>query len=124
LRVVIYDGDGNLKSLGETPLGGRTMSKDELDVLRDTLDEELGGIVAKHKDAPTPIAEPDFTLPKQAPKPAAQTMPVAAKRAAPSSEVGFVAEAPKPAEELHHDAAPTETADAVSLDDVAALNNS
>ena len=30
LRVVIYDGDGGLKSLSDLPLGGRTLTKDAL----------------------------------------------------------------------------------------------
>ncbi|HEY1812275.1 MAG TPA: hypothetical protein VGG74_07945 [Kofleriaceae bacterium] len=114
LRLVIYDGDGNLKSLGETPLGGSTMSKDELEVLGENLDDELGGLVAKHKPAPAPapapaLADPDFSMPKTAPKPAAA-----------SEEISF--DAPETPEE-HHDAAPKDTADAVSLDDVAALNS-
>ncbi|HEY1817011.1 MAG TPA: hypothetical protein VGG74_31900 [Kofleriaceae bacterium] len=117
LRVVIYDGDGNLKSLGETPLGGAMMSKDELEVLGENLDDELGGLVAKHKAAPAPtpaIADADFDAPKSAPP----------KKAAPppSDEISFDDDATTPQEE-HHDAAPKESADAVSLDDVASLNN-
>jgi opacity protein-like surface antigen len=93
------------------------MSKDELEVLGENLDDELGGLVAKHKAAPAPappaasLAEPDFSLPKTAPKPAAA-----------SDEISFDAPA-SPAPEDHHDAAPKDTADAVSLDDVAALNS-
>ena len=118
LRVVIYDGDGNLTSLGETPLGSRTMSKDELDVLGENLEQDLGGIVAHHKAQPEPV--PDVALPKPAPKPSAVAL-VPKKSAPPTSELAEISfDAP---DESHHDAAPTQTADAVSLDDVAALNN-
>jgi hypothetical protein len=138
LRVVIYDGDGNLKSLGETPLGGAKMSKDELDVLGENLDDELGGLHHKTGVAPESkpeVADIDFDTP--APKAAATPPPAPPKRkAAPAAEIGFAPDADnrdapslgpgggdaKPAES--HDAKPTETADAVSLDDVASLNNS
>jgi opacity protein-like surface antigen len=135
LRVVIYDGDGNLKSLGETPLGGAKMSKDELDVLGENLDDELGGIHHKNGVAPEAkqeVADIDFDTP--APKAAAAPPPPPPKRkAAPAAEIGFAPDADnrdapslgggdaKPAES--HDAKPTETADAVSLDDVASLNS-
>ncbi|HEY1547324.1 MAG TPA: hypothetical protein VGG28_05870, partial [Kofleriaceae bacterium] len=127
LRVVIYDGDGNLKSLGETPLGGAKMSTDELEVLGENLDDELGGL--HHKTgvavAKQEVAEIDFDAP--APKAAATPPP---KRAAAATDVGFAPDAdnhdapslgnvPAPT----HDVKPTETADAVSLDDVASLNN-
>jgi hypothetical protein len=95
LRVVIYDGDGNLKSLAETPLGGRTMSKDELEVLGENFADELGGLHHKSGDAAQEVAEIDFD-------------------AAPEQHAP-----PQP-----HEDKPTETADAVSLDDVAALNDS
>ena len=128
LRVVIYDGEGNLKSLGETPLGGHTMSKDELEVLGDNLGEELGSI--KHK-AGTEL--PDELVPK-APARSAAPLPVAkAEKRAPipaaSDEINFDTDEVKPAaasagaddhREAHHDA---EASDAVSLADVAALNN-
>jgi hypothetical protein len=130
LRVVIYDGEGNLKSLGETPLGGRAMSKDELEVLGENLDDELGGI---HHKAGVAAAEPkqevadiDFDAP--APKAAAAPPPPKHKAASPA-EIGFAPDAdnhdaPSLGGEPSHQAAPTETADAVSLDDVASLNNS
>jgi hypothetical protein len=110
LRVVIYDGDGNLKSLGETPLGGAAMSKDELDVLGENLADELGEL--HHKNGKAEVADIDFDAPP--------------KRSAATAEIGFAPETAThdpPAAETHA-AAPTETADAVSLDDVAALNNS
>jgi hypothetical protein len=131
LRVVIYDGEGNLKSLGETPLGGAKMSKDELDVLGENLDDELGGL--HHKNgvaAPEPkqeVADIDFDTP--APKAAAAPPPPPPKRkATPPAEIGFAPEsdnhdAPQLGGEPAHAPKPTETADAVSLDDVASLNN-
>ncbi len=122
LRVVIYDGEGNLTSLGETPLGGHTMSKDELEVLGENLEQDLGGVVAHRKAEPAAEPPPEVALPKPAPKPSA--VAVAPKKSAPPptsdlAEISFDA----PEEPPHLDAAPTETADAVSLDDVAALNN-
>jgi opacity protein-like surface antigen len=125
LRVVIYDGDGNLTSLGETPLDGRAMSKDELEVLGENLDDELGGLAAKHKAAPSPaIAEPELAMPKPTAKPTPMVAVAPPKKASASDEISFDSDAPAtPASEEHHDAAPKETSDAVSLDDVAALNN-
>ena len=123
LRVVIYDGEGNLKSLGETPLGGKAMSKDELEVLSDNLGDELGGI--KHKAADLP----DVLLPKT-PKPSAAPMPAAKieKRApipAATDEINFDSDEVKPAPVDDHREAQhaSEASDAVSLADVAALNN-
>jgi len=122
LRVVIYDGEGNLKSLGETPLGARTMSKDELEVLGDNLGEELGGITHK---ATEPTIEPRVALPKTAPKPSAAPAP------APGlAEINFdtdeakPAPAPAPAEQHRDDQHEAESSDAVSLADVASLNDS
>jgi opacity protein-like surface antigen len=125
LRVVIYDGDGNLKSLGETPLGARTLSKDELEVFGMNLDEEIGGIAAHRRVAPAAEAM------AAAPPPAAAMgfAPAHAPPPAPAHDLAEISfdtdDAAPPAEphDAHHDAKPTETADAVSLDDVAALNN-
>jgi opacity protein-like surface antigen len=118
LRVVIYDGDGNLKSLGETPLRGRTMSKDELEVLGENFADELGGLHHKNREAKQEVAEIDFDAPNSSVAPIA---PPPARHAAASTEVGVDPDAP-PIEP--HEPKPTETADAVSLDDVAALNDS
>ncbi len=126
LRVVIYDGDGNLKSLGETPLGGVKISKDELDVLGENLDDELGGIHHKNGVATSEpkqeVADIDFDTPAAPPPPPKRKAP-------PAAEIGFAPDAdnhdaPSLGGTPPHQAAPTETADAVSLDDVASLNNS
>ena len=127
LRVVIYDGSGNLKSLGETPLGGRALSKDELEVIASNLDDELGEIVAKAPAAPAPATP----APKSAPKAKAELAEVSFDDDTPAAlgpqPQRAAKSKPDPAP---HDAAPTETAsasatdsDAVSLDDVAALNS-
>ena len=118
LRVVIYDGDGNLKSLGETPLGGHTMSKDELDVLGENLDDELGGLRRATQDrAGARRSRCRSRDPNRAPRRRAETT----SQHRPT--VRRAAEIVRRTDEPHHDAAPTQTADAVSLDDVAALNN-
>ena len=115
LRVVIYDGDGNLKSLGETPLSGIAMSKDELEVLGDNLGEELAGF--KHKVAP--VAEPAIELPKTAPKPEAAEISFDADDAK-SEKSEPAAPSAEQHRDDHHEA---ESSDAVSLADVSSLND-
>jgi hypothetical protein len=50
LRLVVYDGDGGLKSLSEIPLSsGRLLTRDELVVLRTNLEDEVTALVARKK---------------------------------------------------------------------------
>lgn len=72
-RVVIYDGQGNMRSLGETPLATASLTKDDLEVLASNLGSEvddLGKLVAKEpKPEPAPAPKP-----APAPAPAAPTV--------------------------------------------------
>ena len=136
-RLVIYDGNGSLKSLDETPLAGKSLSKDDLEVIGSNLDDELEGLAKIHHEAP---AAPEPMVVKAPPPPpprVVQSAPVIAdiaptpKTSASSTphgklaEISFDDEAEKPpaGEAEHHDAAPVETADAVSMDDVESLTS-
>jgi hypothetical protein len=116
---VIYGHGGNLRSLGETPLVGGKLTKEDLDVFAANLDSELTdlgkahpAVVAPPAPAPAPVAVP-----------VARAMPAAPPRAAVAmvtpddseSPPGLEA-APKPAQ-AKHEAAPVETA-SVSLDEI------
>lgn len=48
LRLVIYDGDGGLRSLSEIPLDGRRLTRTELAVLNTNLADEVAALEARH----------------------------------------------------------------------------
>jgi hypothetical protein len=92
-RLVIFDGDGNLKSLGETPLTKNKLSKDDLEVFGMNLDEELSGLAKHHpavkpEPAPAPAPKPE---PQKPIKVAMNTPPRATAAAAPHAlaEINF-----------------------------------
>lgn len=82
-RFVIYDGAGNMRSLGETPLIGPKLSTSDLEVLGLNLGEEVSSLQAsanKHTPAapaPAPSPAPAVTPTRQAalPAPTAPTSP-------------------------------------------------
>jgi hypothetical protein len=87
-RLVIYDADGNLKSLGETPLVGKKLSKDDLEVLGMNLDDEVAGLTKKHHPEPAPAPAPKPVSPppvvvKAAPPP---PPPVVVTKVAPVTQ--------------------------------------
>ena len=47
LRITIYDADGNMRSMSETPLTGKTLAAGDVDVLHDNLGDEVGHLIAK-----------------------------------------------------------------------------
>ncbi|MDB4957411.1 MAG: hypothetical protein JWO36_4980 [Myxococcales bacterium] len=84
LRVAIYAGDGGLKSLAEIPLGGRVLSKDELDVLRSNIEDEVLSLV-KVAAEPAPIAQPQPVAVAKVKPPEPPPAPVASTKVAPKS---------------------------------------
>lgn len=158
-RVVIYDKNGSLKSLGETPLDGKSLSLDDLETLRNNLDTELAGMPRSgggrgnnDEPAPMPAAPARVATPmttktsplkkKVAPPPQDEVALDAShddddappglggKPAAKKPAAKIAKATPKPApapvveetgEGEHHDAAPTETADRVSMDDIESM---
>lgn len=114
LHLMVYAGDGRMKSYSETPLVARVLSKDELETLRENLDGEIASL--------TPIATP----PKQAalaeiefdePATPAPVAKPPARIARPAAQPIVVAEPPA------HEPAPVEVADAdaVSASELEAL---
>ncbi len=130
LRVVIYDGDGGLKSLSDLPLSGRALTKDGIEALRSNLEEDVSHL--HHAPAPADpksddgeiemeVAPPPKPVAKIAAKPAPKPAPVATKP--PVADKALDAENPfgdQPAPT--HAAAPVQTADdSVSVDDIEAM---
>src|SRR5262249_40750206 len=75
LRMVVYDGAGALKSLGETPLARRKLSKDELDVIGENVSDELSSLTPSAPapgPAPSRAPEPEIEMDEPA-KPAAKS---------------------------------------------------
>jgi hypothetical protein len=124
-RLVMYDGQGNLKSLGETPLVHRRLSKDDLEVLAMNLADEVGGLGKGHHQDPIEpeIAPPVARAPVATSTRTASAPPPNAQLAEAFTDDDAPPGMGAPPAEAHHDAAPTETADAVSLDDIEALTS-
>jgi hypothetical protein len=90
LRLVIYAADGGLKSFSEVPLGGKTLSSDELEVLRSNLGDEIEALIAvaptpTPTPAPTPAPTPSLTPAPRAPSPPPAPPPPPRIAAPPSS---------------------------------------
>jgi hypothetical protein len=130
-RLVIYDGKGNMRSLGETPLAGHKLSADDLEVLGMNLTEEVTSLqpaTAPHATLavarPVPVAPAPAPTPIPAPPPTrvASSMPARTPRTpvpTPAPESEIVMDSPEPAAP----AAPKQVADAstVSLDEIEAM---
>jgi len=144
-RIVIYDGNGNMRSLDETPLAGKKLTGGDLEVLAINLTDEVGDLGKGKKPAGGPraeaLADVEIDPPKKAPpaipapparkavvrddEEAPPGMPAAKKsgKSAPKAELATPAFADTPASETEHEAAPKETADAsaVSMDEIEAM---
>ncbi|MEO8845505.1 MAG: hypothetical protein ABI591_25175 [Kofleriaceae bacterium] len=116
-RLVIYDGKGNMRSLGETPLAGHKLTVEDLEVLGINLAEEVTSLqpataphvtLAVAHNAPAPVR----------PIPAAPPARVASTPPARTPEPEIVMDAPEPPAP-----APKQVADAsaVSLDEIEAM---
>ena len=141
LHLVIYDGQGAMKSYNEISIAGRTLTKDELAVLRDNIVDEVANLVP---------AEPKQKLraqPVAVAAPVAKVVPVAKvakaeRKPAKAPKKGAIADPfanaeiemdPTPAAPLattKHEAAAVETADAstpadgaVSVDELMAATS-
>nr|HEX4318047.1 hypothetical protein [Kofleriaceae bacterium] len=143
LRLVIYRRNGTMASLSETALVGKTLGKDDVDVLTDNLGDEIGSLLA-HASKPErkPAASSSSpgkmddsdpfassfdgskpAAPKRQPpvmKPAVKQTPAHAEPAAPVA----AAAPPAAATQVADADADTTTgdSDAVSADEIAALN--
>ncbi|CAN5644100.1 hypothetical protein BH11MYX1_BH11MYX1_52170 [soil metagenome] len=85
-RFVIYDGNGNMRSLGETPLNGPTLSTSDLEMLGINLGEEVSSLQATNKPparVPPPAAIAT-SAPPSSPKQPEAPAPVAPGPAAPT----------------------------------------
>jgi len=139
-RIVIYDGQGNMRSLDETPLAGKKLTGGDLEVLAINLGDEVGDL-GKGKKTPSgpraeALADIEIDPPKKAPSPV--PAPPSRKAAIHSDDEappGLPARSAPPKAELatptfgsettetSHEAAPKETADAsaVSMDEIEAM---
>jgi hypothetical protein len=149
LRLFVYDRNGGLSTMSESPLSGRMLSKAELEVLKSNLDDEVETLLAKApkqqppepKPAPTKIAKaappppkakaPPPPPPAPPPPPPAPVVVTERKVAAPpSNDIGFGRsssgddDAPPgmPTSNAHREAAPVQTAAAEQSDSVSAAD--
>ena len=128
-RFVIYDGNGNMRSLGETPLSGPVLSTNDLDILGINLGEEVSSLQARPAPAlaaqvirPTPASSPLAPPPQPMPPVAAKPMPpVAAKPTQPVATQPVAPEPTRPVATQPAAAKPTQVADAVSVEDIEAM---
>jgi hypothetical protein len=81
-RLVIFDGDGNLRSLGETPLTKGKLSKGDIEVFGMNLDDEIESMAKRHGGAKPEAAKPAPEPPK--PIAVAMNTPRATATPAPS----------------------------------------
>jgi len=116
LRLVIYDGDGSLKSLNELPLAGHALGKDELDVVRSNLADDVTALAGAAPAEPAPAPPPPLPVAVRAapppPKPAPPVPLPPTPKPAPAPAIVKDPE-PPPAET-------SETGDAVKLDEIEA----
>jgi len=147
-RIVIYDGQGNMRSLDETPLAGKKLTSGDLEVLAINLADEVGDLGKGKKPAGSgpraeALADIEIDPPKKAPLPVPPPPPARkavvavvhdddeappglpqskSAKSAPKSELATPAFADAPAE-TEHEAAPKQTADAsaVSMDEIEAM---
>jgi hypothetical protein len=136
-REIVYDGDGGMKDLVETPLSGRQLARGDIESLRSNLMPDVVDLVhATSSGSPASDgdtggdaggdADPEPSLPV-APPPKHRAAPARHHEAAPEPAPGTDDEAAPgidgPAKG-EHEAAPTETADAsdsVSADEALSL---
>ncbi len=124
LRVVVYSGEGAMKSLFEVPVSGRQLSRDEVAMLQANLADDIASLVH--------AAPPPAKIVAPPPKvPAAPPAPTPAKAAPPPAKVDTTVdpaeiemEAPAPAEPAHEAAPVTDAAaDEVTADDMLAATS-
>lgn len=144
LRLVIYDGQGGLKTFTEMSLGAHgALAADDLDMLKSNLEDDvtaLRGGEAEPETAPAPAPAP--VVAKAPPKPApvvkqqpakvAETdielddeMPagLGGKKSEPARAKPEPAPAEAPRPQQHAEQATTESADAVSADEIESLTS-
>ncbi len=120
LHLVVYNGEGVMKSYNEIAIAGRVLTKTELEVLHDNLIDEVSALVPKEKARPQPVIAPvariEATPYKAAAKPSKKSAiadPFATAEIEMDAEPAPLAPSTrKAAAEPPHEAAPVETADA------------
>ena len=121
LRLVIYDADGGLKTYTEVSLGAHGLSKDDLEVLRSNMEDDvssLGGAAPAPAPA-APAARPAPDEIEMDPTPSAAPAPQAGARADQATDAD-------PSDATAHGDAKPDTADAsdaVSADEIAAMTS-
>ncbi len=148
VRLIVYGGDGGLRSLSEMPLAARVLGADELQSVRDNLADEVAAMMPAASAAkplvnhPAAAAVVDDDVPAAvAPPPRVATKPKAApvadaprRRRAPDPTPAALAEpdftidppataAPDAAAAVDTTAAPEHDADAVSVADMEAMTS-
>ncbi|MEO8548837.1 MAG: hypothetical protein ABI678_02645 [Kofleriaceae bacterium] len=123
-RLVIYDGDGKMRSLGETPVPGTKLSSGDLEVLAINLTDEVGELAHRGRNADDrseAIAAAIAAPPRPAPTRTAAPAELATPSFAPTPKPAKPAIPPPPPP--REPAAPKQVADAdaVSLDEIEAL---
>ncbi|HUJ59180.1 MAG TPA: hypothetical protein VLX92_11830 [Kofleriaceae bacterium] len=131
LKLVVYRGDGGLETYSELWLGPHGLSKDDVDVLRANLADEVTSMAGAQAPDPEPERVAAAPAPPPHPAPAVHVrLAAATPPPKPSDDAIEMDDSPpglgpapaaRPAE---HEAKPTETADAsdsVSADEIAAM---
>lgn len=117
-RFVIYDGKGNMRSLGETPLTSPKLSSSDLEILGINLGEEVSSLQAANAHVASRPAPPQNPAPTPAPPPA----PPARSAPDPQKPAEALEPTPKPAPGPTPAAPPrVASADAVSVADIEAM---
>lgn len=129
-RLVIYDGDGKMRSLDETPIAGKKLTSGDLEVLAINLTDEVGELAhrgRKADDRSEAIATAAAAPPRPLPARKATAAEIVTPSFAPTPKAALPA--PPPRRDATADAKPAEEpaakqvadADAVSLDEIEAL---
>jgi hypothetical protein len=108
LRLIVYAGDGGMRSLNEITLKDRRLGLDDFAVIRQNLSEEAASLAPK---ADAPPQQP----PKQVAKATVKAAPVAPSE--PEIEMDATDAAPATADSVADDAAPGDPAETHSPDD-------
>jgi hypothetical protein len=117
VRLVIYSGDGGLRSLSEIPLTARALAADDLESLRANLADEVSALAPAHAAEPSPFDDvPD--APPAAPPPA--RLATKAEAAAPAAKRRRAEPKPDPEPEIDPTPAPASTSASPPADDTTA----
>lgn len=120
LRVMVYAADGGVRSMTEIPLAGKALTKDELDVVKGNLGDELAGLIRIAAKKAPPKVEPKPA--KVEPKPAKVVEPKPVKVEPKVVEPEIELDPSPPAAPAP--VASADDGDSVSADEIAAFSAS